>query len=126
MRDRLIATPGTDPAMKKKSFGLSCPVARTLETVGDPWSMLIVRDALRGVSRFSEFERSLGISKNILSDRLGKLESFGVLERATGQAGSHPRYALTHRGRELAPVIIALYEWGRKWRPGTADARKTG
>lgn len=108
--------------MKKKTFGLTCPVACTLETVGDPWSMLIVRDALRGCSRFGEFERSLGISKNILSDRLGRLVDHGVLARESEPAGGHPHYRLTRKGRELAPVILALYEWGRKWRPARSPA----
>jgi DNA-binding HxlR family transcriptional regulator len=101
--------------MKKSKFDLNCPVARTLESVGDPWCLLIVRDALMGVTRFKVFERSLKISKNILSDRLDKLIQFGVLEKERASETGWPEYTLTQKGRELAPVILELGKWGIKW-----------
>lgn len=101
--------------MKKSKFELNCPVARTLESVGDPWSLLIIRDALMGVTRFKVFERNLKISKNILSNRLDKLVQFGVLEKEQHSETSRPEYTLTQKGRELAPVILELGKWGMKW-----------
>lgn len=101
--------------MKKSSFGLHCPVARTLESVGDPWSLLIVRDALMGVARFKGFERSLKISKNILSDRLEKLITHQVMEKQHTADSPWPEYHLTQKGRALAPVILELGKWGSVW-----------
>lgn len=101
--------------MKKSKFELNCPVARTLESVGDPWCLLIVRDALMGVTRFKVFERNLKISKNILSNRLEKLVQFGVFEKEQNSESSRPEYTLTEKGRELAPVILELGKWGMKW-----------
>ena len=101
--------------MKKSSFELNCPVACTLESVGDPWSILIVRDILLGNKRFREFERSLKISKNMLTKRLAKLIDEGVLEKKSPEDGGRATYALTQKGRELTPVIVELAKWGTKW-----------
>ena len=100
--------------MKRTSFAKDrCPVARSLEAVGDWWSLLIVRDAFTGKKRFGEFQESLGVAKNILTVRLNKLVADGVLERAPASDGSAFReYALTERGRGLLPVIVALGQWG--------------
>src|SRR3954471_5383869 len=90
-----------------------CPVARSLEAVGDAWSMLVVRDAFAGKRRFGEFVESLGIARNILTDRLRKLVAAGVLERVPAADGSAFReYALTEKGRGLFLVLVALGQWG--------------
>ncbi len=100
--------------MRHKSFKANlCPVARSLDTIGEWWSLLIVRDALSGVRRFSDFEKSLGLAKNILSARLKKLVARGIMEQVPASDGSAYReYALTQKGRELFPVVVALRQWG--------------
>jgi DNA-binding HxlR family transcriptional regulator len=90
-----------------------CPVARSLEAVGDAWSVLIVREAFAGKRRFGEFEKSLGVAKNILTVRLRKLVALGVLEQVPAAAGgAHREYALTEKGRGLYLVLMALRQWG--------------
>jgi len=94
-----------------------CPVARTLDIVGERWTMLIVRDLVRfGPRRFQDFDQSLrGISPNTLSARLKRLEDAGIVERRFYE--QHPpraEYVLTDKGDELRPVLKALFEWGRK------------
>jgi len=100
--------------MKRTSFAKDrCPVARSVEAVGDWWSLLIVRDAFTGKKRFGEFQKSLGVAKNILAARLKKLVTDGVLELAPASDGSaFKEYALTAKGRGLLPVIAALGQWG--------------
>ncbi|PJE01468.1 MAG: transcriptional regulator [Mycobacterium sp.] len=100
--------------MKRKSLESEpCPVARALEAAGDAWSMLIVRDAFAGKRRFGEFERSMGIAKNILAVRLKKLVGLGVLEQVPAADGSaYQEYALTEKGRGLFLVLVALGQWG--------------
>jgi DNA-binding HxlR family transcriptional regulator len=83
-----------------------CSVARALEVIGERWTLLIVRDALLGITRFSEFERSLGIAKNVLAERLDRLVAEGVLERRGRE------YVLTGKGRRLEPTIFQLMTWG--------------
>jgi DNA-binding HxlR family transcriptional regulator len=103
--------------MRHKSFKANaCPVARSLDTIGEWWSLLIVRDALSGVRRFSDFQKSLGLAKNVLSTRLKKLVACGILEQVPASDGSAYReYALTPKGRELFPVIVALRQWGESY-----------
>src|SRR5436190_13953382 len=97
--------------MKRKAFQEdACPVARSLEAVGDTWSMLIVRQAFAGDRRFGEFEKSLGVAKNILTVRLRKLVALGVLEQVPVEA--HHEYALTEKGRGLYLVLTAIRQWG--------------
>ncbi|MEG1454486.1 MAG: helix-turn-helix domain-containing protein [Comamonas sp.] len=92
-----------------------CPVARSVDLVGDRWSMLIVRDAFDGISRFSDFQRSLGVARNILSDRLRKLVDAGILEtRAASDGSAYQEYVLTARGESLFPVVVALRQWGER------------
>jgi DNA-binding HxlR family transcriptional regulator len=100
--------------MKRTSFDKDeCPVARSVEAVGDWWSLLIVRDAFIGKRRFGEFQKSLGVAKNILTVRLKKLVADGVLELVPAADGSaFKEYALTGKGRGLLPVIAALGQWG--------------
>ena len=95
----------------------NCSAARTLEVVGERWSLLILRDVLfRGMTRFSEFQRSLGIATNILANRLEGLVENGVLERRLeGKRENSAIYGPTQRGLDLKPVIMALTEWGDRW-----------
>lgn len=101
--------------MKRKSLeDAPCPVARTLDVIGDWWSLLIVRDAFDGVTRFSEFQKGLGMAKNILATRLRALVTHGVLEIVPAADGSaYQEYVLTEKGRALFPVIVGLRQWGR-------------
>ena len=102
--------------MKHKSFGkMQCPVARSLERVGEWWSMLIIRDALHGFTRFDQFEESLGIAPNMLTRRLAALVKAGVLEkRRYSDRPPRNEYVLTERGRDFQPVIVAMQTWGNK------------
>ena len=87
-----------------------CSIARSLEAVGERWSLLIVRDAFLGASRFSEFQRSLGIARNVLTQRLSHLVDEGVFEHRDDGA-----YVLTRKGRELAPALHQLLKWGDRY-----------
>jgi len=95
----------------------NCTVARALEIVGERWSLLIVRDAIfRGTTKFSEFQRNLGIAPNILASRLDGFVEAGLMEaRRYSDQHDHREYVLTERGLDLQPVIIALTDWGDKW-----------
>lgn len=94
--------------------GQDCSAARTLELVGERWSLLILRDAMFGAcTRFSQFQNSLGIATNILAKRLDGFVEAGLMERRV--SGDQGEYVLTQRGLELKPVIIALTEWGDRW-----------
>ena len=99
-----------------KRYGQACPVAKSLELVGDRWTLLLVRDLLRGARRFQDLQRSLtGIPPNILSDRLKLLEEHGLVTRQF--YSEHPpraEYALTDKGRELGVVVGALAAWGSR------------
>ena len=104
----------------------TCPVARALDVVGDWWSLLIVRDAFDGMRRFGEFQRSLGVAKNVLTVRLKALVASGVLEVVPAADGSaYSEYVLTPRGRGLFPVIVGLRQWGEDhlFAPGEARSR---
>ena len=102
--------------MQRKSFGnMSCPIARSLERVGNGWSILILRDAFQGLTRFDQFQKSLEIAPNILSRRLSSLVEGGLLERRRYRA--HPprhEYLLTERGRDFRPVLWSLLAWGNR------------
>jgi DNA-binding HxlR family transcriptional regulator len=102
--------------MQRKSFGnMQCPIARSLERVGEWWSILILRDAFQGLARFDEFQKSLDIAPNILSRRLNALVEGGMLERR--RYTDHPpryEYVLTERGRDFRPVLLAMLAWGNK------------
>ena len=103
--------------MEHKSFdGMSCPVALALERVGEWWSILILREALLGSTRFDEFHKSLKIAPNILTRRLNALVEAGLLERRLYQ--QHPprhAYVLTQAGRDFHPVLVALMTWGNRY-----------
>ena len=99
--------------MKRKCFEEDvCPVARSLEAVGDVWSVLIVREAFAGRRRFGEFEKALGVAKNILTVRLRKLVALGVLAQVPADGGARHEYVLTEKGRGLYLVLMALRQWG--------------
>ncbi|WP_244788620.1 winged helix-turn-helix transcriptional regulator [Cupriavidus pauculus] len=92
-----------------------CPVARSLDVIGDRWSLLIVRDAFDGVRRFGDFQRNLGVARNILAGRLQKLVEAGVLQTQAASDGSaYQEYVLTPRGERLFPVVVALRQWGER------------
>ncbi|HEV8063837.1 MAG TPA: helix-turn-helix domain-containing protein [Acidimicrobiales bacterium] len=103
--------------MERKSFaGMDCSVAQCLEVVGEWWSMLVVRDVFLGVTRFEDLQRRLGISRNILQQRLSKLVATGVLEKVP--YSEHPprfEYRLTEKGRDLWPVLTAMRQWGDRY-----------
>jgi DNA-binding HxlR family transcriptional regulator len=104
--------------MLGKTYGReNCSAARALELVGERWSLLIIRDALfRGRTRFADFQRSLGVATNVLATRLDGFVSAGLMERRTYSSHEdHYEYLLTDKGRDLAPVVIALTEWGDRW-----------
>ena len=93
----------------------SCPIALSLDRVGEGWTILILRDAARGLTRFDQFQKSLGIAPNILSRRLRGLVEAGLLEKS--RYSEHPprdAYLLTERGRDFRPVLWALLAWGNK------------
>ena len=102
--------------MQRKSFGnMQCPIARSLERVGEWWSILILRDAFHGLTRFDEFQKSLDIAPNTLTRRLSALVDAGLLMRRS--YSQHPpryEYLLTERGRDFRPVLWALLAWGNK------------
>src|SRR6266403_4430266 len=102
--------------MQRKSFGkMQCPIARGLERVGEWWSILILRDALHGLTRFDQFEQSLGIAPNMLARRLAGLVKAGLLERRRySERPPRYEYVLTERGRDFQPVLVSLLAWGNK------------
>src|ERR1041384_3153312 len=102
--------------MERKSFSkMACPIARSLERVGEWWSILILRDALHGFTRFDEFQKSLGIAPNILARRLSALVDAGLLiRRRYSERPPRYEYLLTERGRDFRPVLVALLAWGNK------------
>ncbi len=102
--------------MQRKSFGeMQCPIARSLERVGEWWSMLILRDAFAGLTRFDEFQKSLDIAPNMLTRRLSTLVDEGLLKRHL-YCEKPPRYEyrLTECGRDFRPVLLALLTWGNQ------------
>src|SRR5690242_8928301 len=97
---------------------MRCPVARTMAVLGERWSILLLREAYYGATRFDEFERNLGIAPNILSARLRSLVEHGVMEKVPGPKGKYPgrhEYRLTERGRDFFPAFVALKRWGDRW-----------
>jgi DNA-binding HxlR family transcriptional regulator len=103
--------------MERKSFAqMDCSVAQCLEVVGEWWTMLILRDAFLGVTRFDAFQERLGIARNVLQSRLARLVESGVLERVP--YSEHPPrydYRLTPKGRDLWPVVNAMRQWGDEY-----------
>jgi DNA-binding HxlR family transcriptional regulator len=101
---------------RKRFEQMNCGIAQALEALGDWWTLLIIRDAFFGARRFSEFERSLGIAKNVLSARLQHLVDHHILERAdVGEEGERFEYRLTEKGDALVTVLTAMREWSDEW-----------
>ncbi|MFP5023529.1 winged helix-turn-helix transcriptional regulator [Pseudonocardia phyllosphaerae] len=92
----------------------TCPVARTLDLVGDRWTLLIIRDAMDNARSFTDFQQRTGVARNILTDRLRRLVDHGVLERETAASGRRQVYVLTDAGRDLFTVIVAMRQWGER------------
>ena len=96
--------------------GQQCSIARALEVVGERWTLLILRDAFNGVRRFDDFQRSLGVARNVLNTRLQRLVEHGLLERRRYQERPERfEYRLTAMGVDLFPTIVALMQWGDRW-----------
>jgi DNA-binding HxlR family transcriptional regulator len=94
----------------------TCPIARSLDSIGDWWTLLIVRDAMLGIRRFSDFQRSLGLARNVLSARLKKMVADGVMTMVPAADGtSYQEYQLTEKGEALLPVLVAMRQWGERF-----------
>ena len=120
----MIVTSVHFPHMQHKSFGkMACPIARSLERVGEWWSILIIRDALHGFTRFDEFQKSLNIAPNMLTRRLSALVDTGLLKRRRySERPPRYEYILTDMGRDFRPVIVAMAAWGTGTLPRRARA----
>ena len=103
--------------MQRTSFSEApCPMARALSLVGEWWSLLIIREAFAGVTRFEEFQRRLGISRNALAERLKKLVDGGILaRRPVAEGARREEYVLTAMGDDLVTVVVAMMQWGERW-----------
>jgi DNA-binding HxlR family transcriptional regulator len=115
-----------DAMVKRTSLEKAeCPVARSLDVIGDWWSLLIIRDAFLGIRRFSEFQKNIGLAKNILTVRLRTLVDRGILRTAPASDGSAYReYVLTPKGRGIFPVLVALRQWSEEF-SGESDGFST-
>ncbi|MEX5505292.1 helix-turn-helix domain-containing protein [Pseudomonas putida] len=101
-----------------------CPVARALEVLGDRWALMILRDAFDGLRRFSEFQKNLGLAKNILASRLKLLVESGLLTTQPASDGSaYKEYVLTEKGRSVFPVVVGLRQWGERYLFEAGEAR---
>jgi DNA-binding HxlR family transcriptional regulator len=109
--------------MKRKPLEhLPCSLARALDQAGDWWTLLIVRDLLRGLNGFDAIQNSLGIASNILAKRLAELVGNGLIEKVQDHADRRrSRYILTQKGHELAPSLVALMQWGDRWISGSGN-----
>ena len=116
--------PADQPTQHLHAFreaALSCPIPAAVDLIGEKWAFLILRGALNGLRHFEEFQGGLGIARNILSDRLGKMVAGGILERTPDPSDRRKVvYALTDKGEGLLPVVLALRQWGEKWGHGTS------
>jgi DNA-binding HxlR family transcriptional regulator len=102
--------------LKRDYDGQNCSVARALELVGERWTLLIIRDAFLGLNRFEQFQEHLGIARNVLTDRLGRLVDEGILERVRySERPERYEYLLTQKGRDLNLAITSLRQWGDKY-----------
>ena len=106
------------PVLQRDYPNQVCSIARSLEIVGERWTLLILRDAVLALTRFEEFQEKLGIASNVLTNRLKRLCDEDVLERVPDpQRPGRPKYVLTDKGRELAPVLTVLMKWGDRHYP---------
>ena len=107
--------------MQRTNFGeMACSIARTLDVVGEPWSPLVLRDEYVGMHRFEQLQADLGISRKVLTERLGHLVEHGVLERRPYDNRPRHEYHLTQKGLELFDVLMVMVGWGDKWLAGKA------
>ncbi len=112
--------------MKYKSFDhMNCSLAQTLNVIGERWTLLILRDAFFGAKRFGQFEKSLGVAKNILTSRINLLVDEGILEKRESAEGAHSEYVLTEKGWDLQPVLLSMTHWGDKYKPDKRGKRLT-
>ncbi len=123
----------TESMGRKRFTDMNCGIGQALEVLGDWWTLLIVRDAFFGARRFGDFERSLGIAKNILTARLQHLVEHGIFERFdVGSEGQRFEYRMTAKGEALLPILTAMREWSDEWVFGRGNEpilitdRKTG
>ena len=99
-----------------REAALRCPIPAAVEVIGEKWAFLILRGALNGLQHFEEFQAGLGIARNILSDRLGKMVAGGILERSPDPDDRRRViYSLSAKGEGLLPVVLALRQWGEQW-----------
>lgn len=108
--------------MQRTQFGdMACSIARTLHIAGEPWSPLIIRNAMVGITRFDDHQRALGISRKVLTQRLDWMIEHGIFEkRAYSEHPPRYDYVLTEKGRELSDVLYAISAWGDRWTAGDA------
>jgi DNA-binding HxlR family transcriptional regulator len=107
--------------MQRTSFGeMACSIARTLDVIGEPWSPLILRDVWVGMTRFDQLQADLGISRKVLTERLGHLVDQGVLERRPYDKRPRYEYRLTAKGAELVDLLMVMVSWGDRWLAGKA------
>jgi DNA-binding HxlR family transcriptional regulator len=115
-----LQSDGDGSVTRSSEAGLdACSIANTLDVIGDRWTLLILRDAFRGIRRFDEFHHDLGVARNLLAVRLTRLVEHGVLAKVQYQ--EHPprfEYRLTAKGRELSPALVALMHWGDRHAAG--------
>ena len=105
-----------------RAAALRCPLPPAVELIGEKWAFLILRGALNGLQHFEQFQAGLGIARNILSNRLGKLVEGGILERrADPDDRRKVVYSLSAKGEALLPVVLALRQWGEEWGHGQHD-----
>ena|SRR5712692_1088919 len=101
--------------LKRDYQGQNCSIAKTLEIVGERWTLLIIRDAFLGLQRFEQFQEGLGIARNVLTDRLNRLVDEGILERVPYSDRPRYEYRLTPKGRDLQIALAGLRQWGDKY-----------
>jgi DNA-binding HxlR family transcriptional regulator len=105
-----------------RKAALQCPIPQSVELIGEKWAFLILRGAFNGLQHFEEFQAGLGIARNILSDRLAKLVTGGILERSADPGDRRKViYALSAKGEALLPVVLALRQWGEDWGHGSQE-----
>ena len=105
-----------------REAALRCPLPAAVGLIGEKWAFLILRGAINNLQHFEEFQAGLGIARNILSDRLSKLVSGGILQRTPDPSDKRKVvYSLTPKGEALMPVVLALRQWGEDWGSGPAD-----
>ena len=105
-----------------RAAALRCPLPAAIELIGEKWAFLILRGAFNGLRHFEQFQAGLGIARNILSNRLGRMVEGGILARSPDPLdGRKVVYALTGKGEALLPVVVALRQWGENWGHGSQD-----